>query len=150
MWGVNCARALYDLQHLGLQLLCSLGTVPAGVHSRRLGTGALGPGPLAPQGGPLKPSYASHFFTTTGGGGAHSTSPGPVPVLVWLLLYIHSYRTSVQLVFRAFSVTAALWFGCNFDVVVGGGEHSVHRLCRLAWKSRVRTDVPAFVERMYD
>lgn len=75
---------------------------------------------------------------------------GPVPVLVWLLLYIHSYRTSVQLVFRAFSVTAALWFGCNFDVVVGGGEHSVHRLCRLAWKSRVRTDLPAFVERMYD
>ena len=52
------------------------------------------------------------------------------PVSVWLL-YILRYRTSVQLVCRWLSRLIVLWFSCTFDVVMGGGECSVHLLCHL-------------------
>lgn len=35
-------------------------------------------------------------------------------------------RTSAQLDFRWLSEVVVLHFSCNFDVVVGGGEHSVY------------------------
>ena len=52
-----------------------------------------------------------------------------VPLLsvsLWLLLFVLSYRTSVKLDFRQFLMIVVLKFGCNFDMVVGGGEYQVY------------------------
>lgn len=47
-------------------------------------------------------------------------------VLMWPLLYILSYRTSVQLVSSWLSRLIVLQLSCNLHVHVGGGECSVH------------------------
>lgn len=67
-------------------------------------------------------------------GPAHSTSPSLLPVSTCLLLYILSYRNSIQLVSRWFSMFF-LYFSCNFDVSVGGSEHSVYLLRNFHQKS---------------
>lgn len=41
---------------------------------------------------------------------------------------------SVQLDFKRFSVLVVLQLSCNFDVVAGGGEHSVYLLHHLDQK----------------
>lgn len=47
-------------------------------------------------------------------------------VSMWLL-YILSYSNSFQL----YLMMVILHFICNFDMVVGGEEHSVYLLCHL-------------------
>ena len=59
-----------------------------------------------------------------GMGPAQSLSP-PLLVLTWLL-YILSYRISVQLDFRRFLIMVILWLSWNSDVVVGGCECYVY------------------------
>ena len=66
--------------------------------------------------------------------GAPGSSQAKIPLLIfnrhlwvwdqfvshlWLLLYVLSYRTSVQLGLRPSSVMVVLWFHCNLDVLVG-------------------------------
>ena len=53
---------------------------------------------------------------------------------MWLLLYILSYRTSVQLDFRQFSVVVVVKFTCNTDVVVASSEYCVYLHHHLDWK----------------
>ena len=55
---------------------------------------------------------------------------------MWLL-YILSYRRSVQLVHKGFSVVVVLHLSCNFDMVVEGGEHSIYLLRHLDWNPPV-------------
>lgn len=65
---------------------------------------------------------------------AYFASPPLLPALMWLLLYILSY-SSVQLIFGLFSRVIILKFSCNFNEVVGGGEHPIAYLLRhLDWK----------------
>lgn len=53
-----------------------------------------------------------------------------------LLVYILSYRISVQLNFKRFSMMFILYFSSNFDVVMGGSKHRVYLLvlCPLELK----------------
>lgn len=53
---------------------------------------------------------------------AHFESSLLLTVLMWLLLYILSYRTFAQLAFRQFSLVVVLYVSCSFDVVVRGGQ----------------------------
>lgn len=65
-----------------------------------------------------------------------SASPSLLlPVLMWLLLYIFSCRTSIQLDFRKSWMMAVLWFSCNSDVIVGECEYHICLCCHLDWKS---------------
>ena len=66
-----------------------------------------------------------------GVGPADFASQPLLPVSTWLLL---SYKSSVQPVYRQFSMMVVVPFSCNFDVVMGGGEHSIDLLCPLNWK----------------
>ena len=82
---------------------------------------SVGLGCLLSQGGPLQQRYPSQSLTSIHGCGTNISAPSTS--LQWFLLYILSYRASVWLDFRQFWMMTVLQFSCNFDVVVGGGEH---------------------------
>ena len=95
-------------------------TISTGFHSQNLwgllfaaleswdaGPG-VGLGPFDPQRGPLQLTHSFWFLTTTCGcGTVHSESPPLLPVSL-RLLYILSYRASVQLNFRWSSIMVVL------------------------------------------
>lgn len=60
-----------------------------------------------------------------------------LPVLWWPFLYLFSYRTSIQLVFRWFSRLIVLLLSCNFNVVMVEGKHDIYLLCHLAQKPKI-------------
>ena len=66
----------------------------------------------------------------------HSRSLTLLSVSMRLLLYIHSYMTSVQLEFRQFWTMVVLQFSCNFEVMMGGSEYRVDLHCNLGQKPR--------------
>lgn len=88
------------------------------------GTGSLGwvpgveIGPLAPQRAPQQMKYPSRFLRDTCG---YRISPPTslclLPVSLWLLFYILSYKTSVMLDIWWFWMMIILEFCCTFDVV---------------------------------
>ena len=67
---------------------------------------------------------------------APSESQPLLPVSMGFLLYILSYKTSVQLDFRRLLMRVVLHFSCNFDVVFGGGECSIYLLLHLDYPAR--------------
>ena len=69
-----------------------------------------------------------------GVGPADFASQPLLPVSTWLLL---SYKSSVQPVYRQFSMMVVVPFSCNFDVVMGGGEYSVFLFHHLDRKPTV-------------
>lgn len=56
-----------------------------------------------------------------------------LPLSMWLLLYVLSCSARLQGVFS----DGCSEFSCNFDVVVGGGKHSVYLLLHLERKPRI-------------
>lgn len=57
------------------------------------------------------------------------TSPPLLTVSRWLPFCILSYRISVRLLFRWFSRLMVLCYSFNFNVVMGGGKHSIYLPC---------------------
>ena len=78
-------------------------------------------------GGPLLPRYPSWFLSAACGCGSSpfpiSTPPTSADVASSLYPY---YRTSIQLDFRGFSMTAVLQLSWNSDVVVGGSAYCIY------------------------
>ena len=78
-------------------------------------------GPLASHGDSPQLRYPSDFSPPLVGIRTACSAFLPfLPVSVWLLLYILSCKTSIQLDFKRFQMMIALSFSCNFDVVVEG------------------------------
>lgn len=78
----------------------------------------------------LPSSYPLHVSVAP----ASSASLPLLPVSLWFLLHILSFRIYVHLVFKWFSATIILQFSCNCDMVMGGGDHSIYLLHHLDWK----------------
>lgn len=74
----------------------------------------------------------------------------PIPCLcpsylsMWLL-YTLSYRKSIQLVFRWFSVMVILYFSCNFDVITWGSEFKVYQLYHLDSAPKLKILICMFI-----
>ena len=86
------------------------------------GTGALGWWPGMGL-GPLAPNIPSDFYPPhVSVGPACSMSLPLLPVLMWFILWFHSYRTSIQLNFWRLWMMVVIQLSCNFDGVVWGGK----------------------------